>query len=153
MAKVEKDFEELLRLFNKHKVRYCIIGAFAVGFYARPRYTKDLDIIVEPSLKNGEKIIAALKDFGFSSLDLTPKDFSIKGRFIQLGYEPIRIDLTTAIEGLSFTAIWKNRKKGVLGKTKVNFIGLAELIRNKKKSKRKQDLADLEILKPPSAKK
>ena len=54
--KVEKDYEELLRLFNKHKVRYCIIGAYAVAFYAKPRYTKDMDILVEPSNENGQKI-------------------------------------------------------------------------------------------------
>src|SRR5881397_1990747 len=65
MARVEKDFAELLQLFNKHRVRYCIVGAFAVGFYALPRYTKDLDIGVEPSVANGERICRALREFGF----------------------------------------------------------------------------------------
>jgi len=66
--KVEKDYEELLKLFNKHKVKYCIIGAYAVAFYAKPRYTKDMDILVEPSIKNGQKIVNALNEFGFKSL-------------------------------------------------------------------------------------
>ncbi|MDO8644624.1 MAG: hypothetical protein Q7S00_06650 [bacterium] len=147
MAKVEKDFEELLKLFNKHKVRYCVIGAFALGYHARPRYTKDLDLLVEPTEQNGKKIVTALVEFGFASLDITPQDFSQKGRFIQLGYEPVRIDVTTAIEGVTFDEVWKNRKKGRLGETEVSFIGINELIKNKKVSGRKQDLVDLEILK------
>ena len=46
--KVEKDYEDLLKLFNKNKVKYCIIGAYAVAFYSRPRYTKDMDILIDP---------------------------------------------------------------------------------------------------------
>jgi len=73
--KVEKDYEELLKLLNKHKVKYCIIGAYAVAFYAKPRYTKDMDIFIESSFENSEKIVNALNDFGFKSLDLYAKDF------------------------------------------------------------------------------
>lgn len=144
--KTERDFEELLRLFNKNKVRYCIIGAFAVAFYARPRYTKDLDILVGPDIKNGKKIVAALEEFGFKSLDLSAKDFSQPGKIIQLGYEPVRVDILTSIEGSSFKEIWKSRETGSYGREKVFFIGLNELIKNKKISKRKQDQADLDIL-------
>ena len=61
--KVEKDYEDLLRLLNKHKVRYCIVGAYAVAFYARPRYTKDMDILVEPEIDNGRRIVKALNEF------------------------------------------------------------------------------------------
>ncbi len=53
MADVQRDFLELLELFNRHKVKYCIVGAFAVAFYAVPRYTKDLDILIDPSVENG----------------------------------------------------------------------------------------------------
>lgn len=144
--KVEKDFEELLGLFNKHKVKYCIIGAFAVAFYAKPRYTKDLDILVEPTSQNGEKIVATLSEFGFGGLDLSPGDFSQKNKIIQLGYEPLRIDLLTSIEGCSFAKVWKNKQTGIYGKERVFFIGKRELIENKKKLGRKQDLADLEAL-------
>ena len=66
--KVEKNYEELLKLFNKHKVKYCIIGAFAVAFYAKPRYTKGLDIFIEPSSENAEKIRKTLVDFGSALL-------------------------------------------------------------------------------------
>jgi hypothetical protein len=145
--RVEKDYEDLLRLFDKHKVRYCVIGAYAVAFYARPRYTKDMDILIDPDNKNAEKIIKALNEFGFESIELSVRDFTKKGRIIQLGYEPIRVDIITSIEMINFKDIWKNRKKALYGRQKINFVSLKDLIKIKKISKRKQDLLDLDILK------
>jgi len=144
--KKEKDFEELLRLFNKNKVRYCVVGAYAVAFYAKPRYTKDIDILVEASLENSKRIVKSLNEFGFMSLNLSEKDFSQKGRIVQLGYEPVRIDVITSLQGVAFKKIWENKAVGVYGNEKVFFIGLNELIKNKKSVKRKQDLVDLDIL-------
>ena len=144
--KTEKDFEELLKLFNKNKVRYCIVGAYAVAFYAEPRYTKDMDIFVEPDKDTARRIIKSLAEFGFKSLTLEEKDFIRKGKIIQLGYEPVRIDLITSIEGCDFKEVWKNRAIGFYGKQKVIFIGFDELIKNKKKSGRKQDSVDISIL-------
>ena len=142
----EKDFEELLRLFNKNKVRYCIVGAYAIAFFARPRYTKDMDILVEPSLENSRRIIKALEEFGFKGVGLREADFSREGRIIQLGYEPIRVDILTSIDGCCFDDVWKSRKVSRYGRQKVHFIGLKELIKNKRASKRKQDKIDLDIL-------
>lgn len=144
--KVEKDFEELLELFNKNKVKYCIVGAYAVALYAKPRYTKDMDILVEPSIKNAHKIIKSLNGFGFKNLGLAETDFSQKNKIIQLGYEPVRVDIITSIEGSSFKQIWKNKKISQYGKQKVFFIGINELIKTKKASTRKQDKLDLDIL-------
>lgn len=146
MAPIEKDFEELLQLFNKHRVKYCIVGAYAVAFHAVPRYTKDIDLLVEPNEENGKRIVGALADFGFGKLDISPADFTVPGRFIQLGYEPVRIDLSTSISGVTFDQVWKNRVRSTIGTHKVQYIGLKELIQNKKASGRKQDLADLELL-------
>jgi hypothetical protein len=146
METAEPDFAELLRLFNKHRVRYCIVGAFAVAAYARPRYTKDLDIFVWPQQGNGERICKALRDFGFGSLAIEPKDFVEKGRVIQLGYEPLRIDLVTSIDGVTFEQVWKRKKVKRYGMVKAYFIGLDDLIKNKRALGRKQDLVDMEIL-------
>lgn len=144
--KIEKDYEELLKLFNKNKVKYCIIGAYAVAFYAKPRYTKDLDILIKADFKNGKRIVKALNEFGFKSLNLSEKDFSLKDRIIQLGYEPLRVDILTSIQGCSFEQVWKNKKTGIYGKEKVFFIGIDELIKNKKILKRQEDKVDLNIL-------
>ncbi len=143
MAKVEKDYEDLLRSFNKHKVKYCIVGAYALALYAVPRYTKDMDIFVEAAPENAKKILAALRDFGFSSLPLTERDFSKQGKTVQLGREPVRVDLLTAIDGCTFDEVWRNRKRGSYGSVKTSFIGVKELIKNKRASGRKQDEADL----------
>lgn len=145
--KIERDYEDLLKLFNKHKVKYCIIGAFAVAFYAKPRYTKDIDILVPSDSKNGERIVAALNEFGFKNIGLRAEDFSMEGQIIQLGYEPVRIDMLTSIAGCSFAECWGNKKIGLYGMEKVYFIGLNQLIKNKEASHRKQDLVDLDLLK------
>ncbi len=144
--KTQKDYEELLELLNKHKVKYCIVGSYAVAFYSRPRYTKDIDILIEPTPENAGKILKALNEFGFGSLKLSEKDFTEKGQIIQLGYEPVRIDIITSMPGLDFDTVWKNRKKGNYGDLKVNFIDLKNLIKSKKVSGRNQDKADLEVL-------
>jgi len=144
--KTEKDYEELLGLLNKNRVKYCIVGAYAVAFHAMPRYTKDIDILIEPTKVNARRILKALDEFGFGSLKLSERDFTEKESIIQLGYEPVRVDIITSIEKLDFEKIWKQRKKGQYGKIKVNFIDLENLIESKKISGRNRDKADLEIL-------
>jgi len=146
MERVERDYEGFLRLLNKYKVRYCIVGAFAVAFYAIPRYTKDIDILIEPSRLNAERMLNALKEFGFGSMGLSIEDFAKEGMIIQLGYEPVRIDIVTSINGCSFEKVWRNRRRGRYGRAMVNFIGLNELIENKRAASRKQDMMDIEIL-------
>lgn len=145
-VRAEKDYEELLELFNKNKVRYCIVGAYAVALYAKPRYTKDIDILVEPSVENARRIVKSLKEFGFKSSGLTEKDFSEKHKVVQLGYEPVRIDIITSIASCSFREIWRNKNISKYGNQRVFFIGINELIKNKKLSNRKLDKVDLEIL-------
>ena len=144
--KIEKDYEEFLKLLNKHKVKYCIVGAYAVALYGYPRYTKDIDILIEPTQKNSKKILNALREFGFNSLKLKINDFTKKGNIIQLGYEPVRIDIITSISGYNFSQIWKNKKSTLYGKTKVYFIGKKELVRSKKITDREIDKIDLEKL-------
>lgn len=145
---VEKDYEDFIKLLNRHKVRYCIVGAFAVAYYGRPRYTKDMDVLVEANRANGQRIVKALERFGFARMGLQSDDFTRPHRVIQLGYEPVRIDLLTSIPGCRFQQVWLHRELGHYGKEKAFFIGLGELIKNKKASKRKQDKVDLDMLIP-----
>jgi len=145
-VKTEKDYEEFLALLNKYNVKYCIIGAFAFAFHVEPRYTKDIDILIEASDENAGKVLQALHEFGFGSLKLVPSDFSTPGRIIQLGYEPVRIDIITSIQGLDFADIWENRIQGPYGEQTVNFIDRKNLIKFKKISSRSQDKTDLERL-------
>jgi len=144
--RVEKDYEELLRLLNKHKAKYCIVGSYAVAFYAKPRYTKDIDILIEATPRNGKKLKKALDEFGFKELELSELDFIQKGNIIQLGYEPVRIDILISLQGFDFKDIWENRVEGAYGREKVYFMGLDDLIKSKLLSQRVEDKIDLEVL-------
>jgi hypothetical protein len=85
MAKPTKDFEELLRFFDT-RAKAVIVGAHAVAYHAKPRYTKDLDVLVEPSPENARRVLDALEDFGFGDLELDIEDFK----------EPRRIQIDVA---------------------------------------------------------
>jgi len=105
-----------------------------------------MDIFVEPSNINGKGIVDALNEFGFESLNLSEEDFSQAGKIMQLGYEPVRVDIVTSIDGCTFEEVWNGKVTGIYGKEKVYYIGIKELVKNKQASKRKQDEADLEFL-------
>jgi hypothetical protein len=144
--KTEKDYEEFLGLLNKNSVKYVIVGAFALALYSKPRYTKDLDILIEPEKENATKLINVLHTFVFENINIRKEDLTKKDQILQLGYDPVRIDILTSIAGCSFEEVWNNKLKEKYGKTLVNFIGKKELIKNKKTLGRKQDIADLELL-------
>lgn len=141
-----RDFKELFECLNRHEVRAIVVGAHAVAYHAKPRYTKDIDVLVEPSPENARRLVRALEEFGFGAAGLTAADFETRGTIVQLGIEPNRVDLITAIDGVGFEQAWKGRVAGHLFECPVFYLGLQELKQNKKASGRAQDLADLEIL-------
>ena len=125
-----------------------MVGGYAVAFHGQPRFTKDIDVFVEPSSDNAERLLAALADFGFAGLGLTAVDFTTPGRVVQLGIAPNRVDLLTAIDGVTFEEAWTRRVAGRFGSQEVDYIGLKDLIRNKQASGRPQDLLDVADLDP-----
>jgi predicted nucleotidyltransferase len=143
IMKLEKDYEEFIELLNDHEIRYLIVGAYAVSYYARPRNTGDIDFFVDNSKENITQLLKVLQKFGFGALDLTQEDLSGDDKVLQLGYEPVRIDIMT---GISFKDAFSNREQGKLGSQVVNFISLDDLIINKRASSRTQDKADAELL-------
>ncbi|MEZ4830324.1 MAG: hypothetical protein R3C61_29165 [Bacteroidia bacterium] len=136
------DFREFVELLIQHKVKYLIVGGYAVGVYGHPRYTGDLDFWVESSLENGEKLVRVFVDFGLSSFGLTSKDFEKHDQIIQIGYPPYRIDVITSIDGVDFVDAYPNRKIIEIDGISVSFIGLADLIKNKTASGRGKDIED-----------
>jgi hypothetical protein len=143
---VQKDFRELLELFNAHNVEYVIVGAYALAFHGVPRFTGDIDILVRPSPDNARKILSALTDFGFGSLALTADDFQKPDSVIQLGVPPVRIDVITSITGVAWKEADKGKREGLYGDVPVYFLGRDQYIANKRAIGRKKDLADLESL-------
>jgi len=141
-----KDFKEFVELLIKNKVEYLIVGGYAVGIHGYPRYTGDLDIWLNPTKDNAAKILTSVNEFGFSSYKLKESDFTKENNVIQLGYPPLRIDLLTQIDGVTFEECFKNRKEVTIEGVKLNFIGYNELLKNKKQSGRLSDLNDIEKL-------
>ena len=143
---MNSDFKELLSIFNEKLVKYLVIGGYAVSEYAEPRYTKDLDIWVEASEENGQKIFASLKEFKAPLFDLKPSDFSQEGSFYQMGKPPVRVDILMSIAGMNFAQAWENRQIVDFFGVQANFISLDDLIQSKKLAGRPQDIADMENL-------
>lgn len=143
---LQKDFRELLELFNAHNVEYLIVGGYALAYYGAPRYTGDIDIFIKPDSNNASLVLKALNDFGFGSAGLKLDDFTNPDNIVQLGYPPVRIDIMTSISGVSWEDAYKSREAGKYGDLYVSFIGLDQYIQNKRATGRKKDLADLEAL-------
>lgn len=143
---LNQDFKEFIQSLNDNQVRYLVIGGYAVALHGYPRYTKDIDIWIEMSPENATRMLQALEQFGFASLDLQPQDFMTPDQVIQLGYPPSRIDLLTTPDGVNFATCYDTKLEINIDDVLVNFIDLDNLRINKKASGRFQDLADLENL-------
>jgi len=143
---LNKDFKEFIELLNSNKVKYLVVGGYAVAFHGHPRYTKDLDIWVWIEKNNSIAIEKSLQEFGFSALDIKADDFLEPGYVIQLGTPPSRIDIITQASGVDFEECY--RKKNVLDidGTIVPFLDIVNLVKNKTATGRLPDLADIEKL-------
>jgi predicted nucleotidyltransferase len=146
MLKVEQDFEDFIELLNKNQAKYMIVGAYALALYAKPRNTGDIDFFIQRDEENSIKIVNTLIEFGFGETGIKKEDFLIKGRIIQLGVSPVRIDIMNNIDGVEFKEAYPRVNKINFGSTIANFISYEDLIKNKLSSNRKKDQADLEEL-------
>ena len=140
-----RDFREFIALLNSSGVKFLIVGGHAVAFHGHPRFTGDLDVWIATHPGNAARVQRALKDFGFGNL-FKAEDFSRPGYAIQLGRPPYRIDLLTSIDGVQFAAAYKRRKTVKAGGLKLPFIGLDDLLANKRAAARPQDSADVSKL-------
>ena len=143
---LNKDWREFLGLLNSNGVEYLIVGAFAVAFHGFARYTADLDLLVRPTEDNADRVLRALSEFGFGKVGIQAADLCSLGMVVQLGVKPNRIDLLTAISGVSFDQAWATRSEAELEGVATHFIGLAPLLRNKEQTGRAKDLGDAEEL-------
>lgn len=143
---LNKDFREFIELLNLNKVKYLILGGYAIAFHGHPRYTKDLDVWLEMSEENASNVLKALEDFGFGDLEISKEDFLQKGMVVQLGYPPNRIDLINSPDGVDFDECYDAKIEIEIDEVKISVIDLENLKKNKKASGRLQDLADLEKL-------
>ena len=148
---LNKDFKEFAELLNSTGVEYLVVGGYALAAHGHPRYTGDLDIWVRQERDNIARLLDVLAAFGFGSLGLKEDDFLQPEAVIQLGYPPARIDLLTAIDGVTFETCFPRRLLMQVGGITLPIIDLANFRSNKLASGRAKDLADLESLGDPPA--
>ena len=141
------DFLELLHVFEKHKVAYAVIGGYAVGIHAEPRYTKDLDILITANKINAKAVLKALTEFGAPVSNLSIEELSAPGLLYVFGISPLRVDILNRIKGVDASLIIKRAEKIKIEDTVLRVVALKDLIKLKKLAGRSQDLADIEKLK------
>jgi predicted nucleotidyltransferase len=119
---------------------------YAMAFHGSPRYTGDLDIWIDISESNAEKMLLVINAFGFSSLGFKKEDFLKENLINQIGYPPLRIDILTNIDGIDFKEAYTQKQVIEIEDLKANYIGLRDLIQNKKTSGREKDIIDVKTL-------
>lgn len=140
---MNSDFKDLLAALCKHQVRFLVVGGYAVMFHTEPRFTKDLDIWIEPNSDNAGRFRTAMLEFGAWMDHMRVEDFCRDQVMFQIGLPPSRIDFLTSVPGLEFDPSWNGRVEASIGNIVVPMLGLAELMTAKETAGREQDLLDL----------
>jgi hypothetical protein len=143
---LNRHFLDFLGLLEKHKVEYLVVGGYAVGVHGFPRFTGNLDIFVAMSRENAGRMLEVFGEFGFASLNLAPADFLEPDMVVEIGREPIKIQVLTGIDGISFDRCRRDRILVEESGLQIPFIGLDSLLANKAASPRSRDRIDLEEL-------
>lgn len=143
---LNKNFVDFINLLNGHKVKYVLVGGWAVIFEGYSRNTGDMDILVERDERNADKILVVIKEFLGSTIGFEKEDFLKKENVIMMGRPPFRIDILTDISGVSFNEVYESSKVYEDEGLKIRCIHINELIRNKKATGRLKDLGDVEML-------
>lgn len=143
---INPDFRDLFAALNAAQAKYLVVGGYALAFHGLPRFTKDMDIWVEATPQNAEKVFLALEEFGAPASGLTRADLARRNLIFQIGIAPNRIDVITSIDGVEFHEAWPSREEMTYGDQTLAIIGRKELIRNKRAAGRPQDLTDVRTL-------
>jgi len=139
-----EEFKEFVQYLNKNKIKYLLVGGWAVGIYGHPRATKDIDFLFSNDEKNLKRIKKALDEFGSPPVDL--EKFKENGYVIRIGSSPIQIDMINSADGIDINDCFKRKKILDIDGVKINVIAIDDLITNKKTSARNVDVADVDKL-------
>jgi predicted nucleotidyltransferase len=142
------DFRDVLVCLHDSGAEFVVVGGHAVAFHGHPRATKDLDVLVGANAENAAKVYRALATFGapLQTFAVTVEDFAAYQGVLQIGVEPLRIDILTTISGVSFVDAAADAPTFDVDGRKIRVIGIAALLRNKLAAGREQDLADIAAL-------
>jgi hypothetical protein len=144
--KNSSDFAELFAVLNAAGAEYLLIGAHALAVHGFIRGTKDLDVWIRPSSQNAARVHRALAVFGAPLGDVTVEDFATPGIVYQIGVPPVRIDITTTIDGVTFEVAWPARVTATFEGQPITVLSRVHLVRNKRATGRPQDLVDIQRL-------
>lgn len=143
---LSEDWREFLSLLISHRVKYMLVGGHALAVHAQARLTLDLDVFVEASAVNARRIYRVLEAFGFGSVAPSLEELARPERVFMLGNKPYRIDLLTAISGVTFDEAYAARVRVKTVAGVLNVIGRDHFIANKRAAGRPKDLLDLELI-------
>lgn len=138
------DYRDLFSALNDARAEYLLVGAHAVAFYAEPRYTRDIDVLVDPA--QPERVWQALRAFGAPLQDLQLADLRDPRTIYQIGVAPNRIDILTSIPGVTFREAWSRRVHSTYGDVAITIIAYDDLVAAKRAAGRDKDLIDLRLL-------
>lgn len=140
------DYKEILQCLAGEKVKFLLVGAYALAVHGYLRATMDMDIWVMPSPENAEAVLRALRRFGAQLRDINAADLQKNDTIFQIGIAPIRIDIITGASGLCFEEAFARSCEALIEGVKIHILSIDDLIRNKKASGWTKDLADIEAL-------
>lgn len=141
---MNSDFRDLLKLFAKHEVRYLVVGGYAAMHYSQPRFTKDLDLWLEPSPGNAARVMNSFGEFGMPLIDVAPADFEQESFQYMVGRAPVLFDFLTSLPGLRFPPCWETRVTDESEGFPIHYLSKQSLITAKTHAGRPQDIADLD---------
>ena len=143
---LNEDYRDMLQALSDEKVRFILVGAYALAAHGYPRATMDIDIWVMPSPENADAVLRALHRFGAPLHNLSKEDLQTDGTIFQIGVAPRRIDIITSASGLKFEPTYRDSIPITIEGIEVRIPSLDDLILNKKACGRTKDLADAEAL-------
>lgn len=142
MKQLPEDFKDFIKFLNEHKVRYLLVGGWAVGIYGNPRATKDIDFLIAIDDDNINNLLKVLKKFGTPTVEKSV--FQVKGNVFRMGRSPIQIDILNEASGIIFKDCYKRKNIIKTDEIDICVISKEDLIKNKRASGRHRDLADIE---------
>lgn len=140
--------QDVFKFFQQHKVRYMVIGGVASVLYGVPRATFDLDILIEATTENAQRLLAALVEAGFGTATMTNARDIVEHE-ITVFNDRVRIDAHTCTPGVSFQDAWSRRKTLTYQGQDFFILSREDLIAVKRASGRQVDLEDVHLLELP----
>ena len=139
-------YKDILSILSEKKVKFIMVGAYAMAVHGYPRSTMDIDLLVMPDPENASLVMEALDDFGAAIGSLSVEDLQKEDLIFQIGVAPCRIDIITSIDGLKFEDAFTRSEIINIEGIPVHVLSVPDLIINKRASGRLKDLADVEML-------